>query len=477
MMNNHPRWARRAAVLVLTLLPGAISRGADSARPNFVVLMAEAQGWAQTSVLMDDRVPASRSRVFSTPALERLARSGMRFTYGYALSPRCTPSRAALFTGRSPAALRMTYVGVGRDAGPPRTALIPPEPRLEMLTSELTVAELLQEAGYTTAHFGKWHLGRTDPARHGFDASDGATSNGGPDNVASPNPKQAYGMTERGIAFMAKAKAAGKPFYLQLSHYPNQERKEGARPGRDSAKADADEIDKTFGLLLDGIERLGLTGSTYIFYTADHGGQGRTNNAPLSGGKGSVLEGGLRVPFLISGPGIAGDVCSRVPATACDILPTIAELAGATTPLTAGVEGGSLVAVLRDPAGRGNVRRTREELVFHFPHYDLGNGGPATAILLGGYKLIRNYETKQTRLFELEQDPGESRDLTGRMPEKAAELGARLDAYLKAVSAQMARPNPDYDPAKAPDPNDPREGGERRGGKGGGKGGGGGKQR
>jgi len=163
-----------------------------------------------------------------------------------------------------------------------------------------------------------------------------------------------------------------------------------------------------------------------------------------------------------------------VPATACDILPTIAELAGAKTPLPAGVEGGSLVAVLRNPAGNGAVRRTREELVFHFPHYDLGNGGPATAILLGGYKLIRNYETKQTRLFELEQDPGEARDLAGRMPEKAAELGARLDAYLKAVSAQMARPNPDYDPAKAADPNDAREGGGRRGGKGGGKGGGGG---
>ena len=459
--------------LVLSLAAAGAVRAAESARPNFVVLMAEAQGWAQTSVLMDDRVQASRSRVFTTPALERLARSGMRFTYGYALSPRCTPSRAALFTGRSPAALRMTYVGVGRDGGTPRTQLIPPEPLLDMPTSELTVAELLKEAGYTAAHFGKWHVGRTDPARHGFDASDGATSNGGPDNVASPNPKQAYGMTERGIAFMAKAKAAGKPFYLQLSHYPNQERKEGARPGRDSAKSDADEIDKTFGLLLDGIERLGLTGSTYIFYTADHGGQGRTNNAPLSGGKGSVLEGGLRVPFLISGPGIAGDVCSRVPATACDILPTIAELAGAKTPLPAGVEGGSLVAVLRDPAGRGEVRRTREELVFHFPHYDLGNGGPATAILLGGYKLIRNYETKQTCLFALEQDPGESRDLSSRMPEKAAELGARLDAYLKAVSAQMARPNPDYDPAKAPDPNDSRDAGGGRGGKGGGKGGGG----
>ncbi len=470
-MNMKTMHGLRAGLLVM-LGCGGFAGGALSAAepglPNFVVLMAEAQGWAQTSVLMDDRVPESRSRVFSTPGLERLARSGMRFTYGYALSPRCTPSRAALFTGRGPAALRMTYVGAGREGGPVRTALIPPEPLLEMPTGEVTVGELLKDAGYTTAHFGKWHVGRTDPARHGFDASDGPTSNGGPDNVASPNPKQAYGMTERGIAFMQKAKSAGKPFYLQLSHYPNQERKEGSRPGRDSAKADADEIDKTFGLLLDGIERLGLSGTTYIFYTADHGGQGRGTNAPLSGGKGSVLEGGLRVPFLISGPGIAGDVCSRVPATACDILPTIAELAGVRTTLPAGVEGGSLVPVLRDPAGRGAVRRPREELVFHFPHYDLGNGGPATALLLGGFKLIRNYETKQTRLFELEKDPGESRDLAASMPGKAAELGQRLDAYLKAVSAQMARPNPDYDPSKATDPSERREGDERRGGKGGG---------
>ena len=134
---------------------GGKVRSAEPAKPNFVVLMAEAQGWAQTSVLMDDRVPASRSRVFATPALERLARSGMRFTYGYALSPRCTPSRAALFTGRSPAALRMTYVGAGREGGTPRTALIPPEPLLELPTSELTVAKLLKESGYTTAHFGK----------------------------------------------------------------------------------------------------------------------------------------------------------------------------------------------------------------------------------------------------------------------------------------------------------------------------------
>lgn len=438
---------------------------AENVGPNFVVIMAEAQGWPNTSVQMDDRLPASKSTVFKTPAVERLAREGMRFAYGYALSPRCTPSRAALFTGISPAALHMTYVGVGREGGVVRTALIPPEPVLEMPTSVTTVAELLKGAGYTTAHFGKWHVGRTDPNKHGFDESDGATSNGGPDNVASPNPKQAYGMTERGIAFMTRAQKAGKPFYLQLSHYPNQERKEGAGGGRDrdTVRADADEIDKTVMQLLSALDTLGLTGRTYVIYTADHGGQGRNGNAPLSGGKGAVTEGGLRVPFLVRGPGIAGNVCSRVPVTACDLLPTIAELASVKETLPAAVEGGSLVGVLRDSVGRGDVQRPREELVFHFPHYDLGNGGPATAILLGGYKLVRNYEKKTARLYDLERDPGEERDLAQQMPGKTVELEARLTAYLKAVASQMAQPNPNYDPSKADDPNVE----ERRGGKGG----------
>lgn len=436
--------------ILIVLASAACSASAAETRPNFVVILAEAQGWAQTSVMMDDRVPESKSRIFQTPAVERLAREGMRFTFGYAASPRCTPSRAAVFTGKSPAMLHMTYVGAGRGSGPVLTKLIPPEPLLELPTSETTIAEVLKPLGYATAHFGKWHVGRTDPSRHGFDESDGPTNNGGPDNVASPNPKQAYGMTERGIAFMARAQKAGRPFYLQLSHYPNQERKEGGGRDRETARADSDEIDKTVMQLLAALDAQGLAKNTFVFYTADHGGQGRNGNAPLSGGKGAVTEGGLRVPFLVRGPGIAGNVCSRVPVTGCDILPTLAALAGSTAPLPAGVEGGSLVAVLRDPAGRASVSRAREELVFHFPHYDLGNGGPATAILVGGYKLVRNYETGARRLYELERDPGELRDLASAMPEKLAELTARLDAYLKEVNAQMAAKNPNYDPSKAP---------------------------
>lgn len=453
-------------VLMLVLGWATVLRAAADVGPNFVVIMAEAQGWPNTSVMMDDRLSASKSAVFKTPAVERLAREGMRFAYGYALSPRCTPSRAALLTGIGPAALHMTYVGVGRETGPVRTALIPPEPVLEMPTAVTTVAEMLKGVGYTTAHFGKWHVGRTDPGKHGFDESDGATNNGGPDGVANPNPKQSFGMTERGIAFMRRAQLAGKPFYLQLSHYPNQERKEGGGGNgrdRDTVRADSDEIDKTVMQLLTALDTLGLPGRTYVIYTADHGGQGRNGNAPLSGGKGAVTEGGLRVPFLIRGPGIAGNVCSRVPVTACDVLPTIAELAGVRAALPAAVEGGSLAAVLRDQAGRGNVQRSREELVFHFPHYDMGNGGPATAILLGGYKLVRNYEKKTQRLFDLENDPGEERDLAAKLPEKAAELDARLTRYLNAVAAQLAQPNPNYDPTKADNPSAD----DRRGGKGG----------
>lgn len=449
---------------LLALLPLPLAAAAPvPAAPNFVVIMAEAQGWAQTSVQMDDQVPASRSRTFSTPAVERLAREGMRFTFGYALSPRCTPSRAALFTGRNPAALRMTYVGIGRSAETPRTRLLPPEPVLELPADTVTVAEVLRARGYATAHFGKWHVGRTDPGRHGFEASDGPTSNGGPDQVASPNPKQAIGMTDRGIAFLTAAAKAGRPFYVQLSHYPDQERKEG-RDDRGGGPRPSEEVDRQLSRLLEALDQLGLAGNTYVAYTADHGGQGRTGNAPLSGGKGSVLEGGLRVPFLLRGPGIAPGVCSRVPVTACDLLPTFAELASA--PLPAAVDGGSLVPVLRDPNGKGRVVRPTEELLFHFPHYDLGNGGPATALLLGTHKLIRSYETGAIRLFELESDPGEARDLATREPALTRDLLARMDARLQALGAQMARPNPHHDPnAPATDParrEEPGRKGQRR---------------
>jgi hypothetical protein len=422
-----------------------VANAADSATPpNFIVIYAEAEGWVSSSVQMDDRNPASKGTAIKTPNLERLANAGMRFSDGYAASPRCTPSRAAIFTGRSPAALHMTFVGTGDgDASPGNvnTKVIPVNASTEMPLEETTIAELLKRQGYGTAHFGKWHVGRTNPSQHGFDESDGPTSNGGPDNVASPNPKQALLMTSKGISFMERMAKAKKPFYLQMSHYPNQALK--------SATASAEEkgvVDSTIGQILDAVDRLGLKGNTYIVYTSDHGAQGK--NTPLTGGKGGVWEGGIRVPYIISGPGIKSGSFSHVRASGVDLFPTFAALAGVKEALPKGVEGGSLVPVLMN-SGVGTVQRPREEFVVHFPHYDKDTQGPASSILLGNYKLTRLYETGQLKLFDLSTDVVEHNDLAKQMPEKVAELDARMTAYLKEINAQMPTMNTSANTAKS----------------------------
>ncbi len=414
---------------------------ASPKQPNFIVFYGEGAGWVSTSVQMDDRNPASKGTINKTPNLERLAAAGMRFSDGYAPSPRCTPSRATIFTGRSPAALHMTFVGIGDGMGTGNitTKVIPVDASTELPLEETTIAELLKGSGYATAHFGKWHVGRVNPSQHGFDESDGPTSNGGPDNVSDPNPKQTLAMAQEGIAFMEKQIKAGKPFYLQLSQYPNQ----GAKSPQEISE-EAHIIDSSYGQVMDAVQRLGIKDNTYIVYTTDHGTQGK--NTPLSGGKGDVLEGGIRVPFLVAGPGIKAGTNSHVRVSGADLFPTFAALAGVKeAAMPKGVEGGSLVPVLTN-AGVGAVKRSREEFVVHFPHYDKNPQGPASSILLGDYKMTRLYETGERRLFDLSKDPSESNDLAKQMPAKVAELDARLTAYLKDINAQMPTMNPNADP-------------------------------
>jgi arylsulfatase A len=158
------------------------------------------------------------------------------------------------------------------------------------------------------------------------------------------------------------------------------------------------------------------------------------------------------VPFIIRGPGIKPGSCSHARAVGADLLPTIAELAHVTEPLFKGVEGGSFVSVLTN-AGEGVIKRPREEFVVHFPHYDKDAIGPASAILLGDYKLIRVYETGALKLFNIANDPSERHDLAHEMPEKVTALNQRLTDYLLAVNAQMPRPNPNYDANKPTETN------------------------
>ncbi len=466
---------KRLALVVtfsVTAVLGQPLPAATTPPPNFVFVLGEGHGWSSTSVQMDDAVPESRSAFVRTPNLEKLAQGGMRFANFYAPSPRCTPSRVSFFTGKSPAQLRMTFINEGRnDSGSnPNGRVLTPSASLELPTSETTLAEVLQRAGYATAHFGKWHMGRADPCEHGFAENDGPNGNGGPDNVANPHPKQLYGMTEHGLDFMSRQVKAGKPFCLQLSHYASRQGGDaspqalaavkgwgGSLNERELAQAAADfDLDLACGMVLRKLDELGIADHTYVIFTTDHGTPGR--NPPLAGGKGTVSEGGLRVPLIIRGPGIQAGACAHVRAIGEDLFPTLAALADVREPLPNGIEGGSLASVL-EHAGKGSVKRPREEFVVHFPHYDKDALGPASTILLSDYKLIRVYETGALKLFNIANDPSERHDLAREMPEKVKALNQRLTDYLLAVNAQMPRSNPNYDPNK---PTETNRGGKRK---------------
>lgn len=459
-------------------LPLASARAAQS--PNFVMILGEAQGWASMSEPLDDRNPkGSRSDLIETPNLDSIAKAGVRFSDFYAASPRCTPTRAALVTGKSPALLHMTFVNEGkRDGGVnPGDKVIAPPTSTELPAKVETMATILKRAGYATAHFGKWHLGRANPREHGFDENDGANSNGGPDNVESPNPKQAYAIANQGMDFITRQVRAGKPFFLQLSQYPGRgpetalaetveavKRRLGTRMDyqRIGLAAGDEEIDRTIGQVLAKLKELGVMTNTCIIYTADHGAQGRNANGALTNGKGTVWEGGLRVPLLVAGPGIKAGAFSHVRASTVDILPTVLELAGIKSDaLPKGIEGGSLAGILKQ-GDSAPVNRPREELVIHFPHYDKDDLGPASAILLRDYKMIRFFEEDpKRRLFDLKRDISEEHDLAAAKPDVVAAMEKRLNEYFALVNAGIPAPNPNYNP------NGERSGDRKGGGKGG----------
>ena len=441
------------------------SRKARDHKPNFVFVLFEGTGagWASTSVAMDDRLPNAKAAAGLTPNLERIAREGMRFSDFYVSAPRCTPARASFLAGMSAGKLGMTYVNDGKGKRQKRgrrepigpRKLLPPRSLTELPRAVTTLPELLREAGYATAHFGKWHVGRSAPSQHGFDQHDGANSNQGPDRNKKPNPQQAAMITDRGIQFARKESQAGRPFFIQLSHYGGGTADESRPETRQALAAQLRglrgktawqtailrDIDTDLGRLLDALEDSGLDEDTYVFISFDHGASGRNSNLPLAGGKGSLLEGGVRVPFLVRGPGVPAGSCCHARASSADLLPTLARLAEIKE-LPDAIEGASLQRALADP--KATVERASKSLVIHFPHYDLQNRGPSSSIYRGDYKLIHRYEDEQDLLFDLRLDPGERDDLAASKREVVAELKRELLAHLRAIEAKLPTANPDY---------------------------------
>ncbi|MEM7144230.1 MAG: sulfatase [Verrucomicrobiota bacterium] len=457
-------------ICALFLQAASAADRSTPAQPNFIVILTDDQGWGTTSALYDPNVPESKSDFFQTPNIERIADAGMRFTQAYSAHPNCSPSRAALLTGRSPAALHFTDI-CNRNTGPlyEGNRLIPPQHINALPAEEKTIPELLKAAypEYATAHFGKWHLAGGGPEAHGFDDGDGSTSNreGGIKAGVPGDPKRVFGITERSIDWMEKQVAAKKPFYLQVSHYATHlpyislpettARFESAAPGPRHNNvpfaAMIADMDQSIGQLLDALEASGVADNTYLIYTADNGTYPTDDpanvNGPLNGSKATIWEAGVRVPFIVTGPGIKPDSISRQPAIGYDILPTICELAGVTN-VPKSVEGGSLLPALHK---RGKITRSRNALHFHWPHYQHQKvSKPDSTIIAGNHKLHYWWETGDLHLYNLKDDLAEANNLAGSQPEKAAALKKQLFTYLEEINAQLPEENKNYDPATDP---------------------------
>jgi len=436
----------RTILVLLMVLSGSMTTcGADSsARPNIILMLSDDQGWAGLSTAMHPDLAWSRSSIIETPHLERLASQGMRFSAAYAPASVCAPTRISLQTGISPAALHWTKAA-GREAG---HRMLEPQNIRQIDSRSVTIAELLREAGYATAHFGKWHI------------------NGG-------GPEAIFGMADRAAAFMKRCQQKQKPFFMQMSwhalHAPQNAMKEtlakyaarlngSVEDKRVGTAALAENLDTAVGRVLDSLDELKLSDRTFVIYMSDNGsggggGQGSKGNKGgkqqrLAGGKGSVWEGGIRCPFMIRGPGIPANSWCHTRIVGYDLYPTFCEWAGVPPKaLPANLEGGSITGLLKE--GRGDVARPRPELVFHFPHYQSGDG-PHSALLLNQYKLLKFYEDDRLALFDIETDITEQNDLAQKMPQRVRELDDLLSKYLHDVDAQMAVPNPDFDPNAPP---------------------------
>ena len=420
--------------------------------PNFVILLSDDQSWVGSSVLMDPADERTRSDYYRTPHLERLAKRGMLFSQGYSPAPFCCPTRRSLLVGQSPA--RHIYQKDQKNW----TA---------NYRKQLSLPWMLKQANpaYQTAHFGKWDM-RFDtvtPSEMGYDVSDGYTGNGtggskgtgGP--AAKDDPKLIRSLTQRTCNFMETQARSGKPFFVQVSHYAvhldifysedslkqTKRLAKGKKHTMPEFAAMTRDLDDGIGAVMEKIESLGLKDNTYVFFLSDNGGRltmpGQKNkklprNHPLRQGKGSMYEGGLRVPFITVGPGVKPGSLSRVPVTGLDLFPTLAELAGHTKPLPKSLDGGSLAGLLHNQ-GQGAVQRSNPFLLFHQAVARTAQ----TALIQGDYKLVKTWRDNRLELFDLSKSVEENLNLSEKLPDKTEKLHGLMTGYLNNVGAETRK--------------------------------------
>ncbi|QHI68496.1 sulfatase [Tichowtungia aerotolerans] len=394
------------------------------------------------------------SDYYRTPNLDKLAAQGMRFARAYAACNVCSPTRAAILTGRYPHRVKLTdALPWDRLADNPK--MIPPNHLKELPTKFPMFGKSLQEAGYRTALFGKWHLGNEEKfftegghKAYGFDeAADCSWQE-------KKRDKGVDELTDMTIRFLRENK--DEPFMVCLMHHvphvpmacpPDAEAlyndvPKGRFQKNQKYAGMISHMDQSIEKLLGSLDELGLSENTVVVFSSDNGGlKNLTSNAPFRGGKGDLHEGGICVPLIVRWPGrvAAGSVCDSA-VISMDYFPTFLELTGQPLMPEAHVDGQSMVPLLE---GKSVEPRT---LAWHFPHRD----HPASAIAMGDWKLIRHLLSGEVELFDLSSDPEESNDLSSAHPERTERLAKMLEAHLRDTNAQRMRPNLEWDASRPP---------------------------
>ncbi len=442
---------------------GTHAGGQNASRPpNIVFILADDLGWADLGCY--------GNTYHETPNLDRLAAQGVRFDDAYAACSVCSPTRASIMSGQYPAHVGVTDFISGHWR--PYAKLRVPRNRTQYLPLEIdTIAEVLESAGYISGHFGKWHLGGRAyfPDQQGFNDMVVSEGWGHFGNKSTPDQKWdeedylSEVLTDKALGFMEKNKE--KPFFLNLCHFavhiPLEAREEltekyKTKQGPEGHinnpiyAAMVEHVDQSVGRVLNKLDELGLADNTLVVFFSDNGGlhirfdgvgeEYVSTQKPLRGEKGTLYEGGIRVPLIMRWPGNmnSGTTCST-PVSSVDFFPTFLAATGAKAPAQ-NLDGVNLAPLLTGGA------LDRDAVYWHYPHYH--HCAPSGAIRKGDWKLIEYYEDGRLEMFNLARDPGEHHDLASIFPDRATALRDQLAAWRNNVNAAMPSSNPDFDPAR-----------------------------
>lgn len=475
-------------ILIATCLYACQSESSSTperSKPNVLFILADDLGYHDLSCM--------GSQYYETPNIDQIANQGMIFTQGYAACQVCSPSRAAIMTGKAPARLQITD-WIGAKTGEAwrehkrHNKLLPADNRDHLPHEDISLAEAMKEAGYSTFFAGKWHIGSegSHPEDHGFDINKGGWDKGSPiggyyapwTNPKLESKKDGESLTLRlgqETADFIKGNA-DQPFLAYLSFYavhgPIQTTEEKWKKYRDKAHRQGlaesgyimehflpirqvqdnpvyaglvETMDDAVGIVLQALQEAGVDDNTIIVFTSDNGGVASgdafsTSNLPLRGGKGYQWEGGIREPYFIRVPWMNHQGAkTNIPAIGMDFYPTLLDLAGIALKPEQHLDGVSLLPVLK------GEQLADRPLFWHYPHYGNQGGEPSSIMREGDWKLIHYYEDGRDELYNLSTDLSETSNVADQHPDILTQMKQELDAWLAETDAWMPQPDPQYD--------------------------------